>query len=55
MTLYTVEIKTPNGRHRWCSLYMDGLEAVQQTLADWPEATSIKATPVRRRAKGGAA
>ena len=51
MSIYRIKITTAAGaRLAHTGIYVDGVEAVLQTLADWPGARSVSAICVRRSA-----
>lgn len=51
MAIYRIHISLADGRRsRYTGLFADGFEAMQQTLADFPDARSVSAIFVRRQA-----
>ena len=49
MAIYRIAITMPDGsRGRYTGLFADGIEAVTQTLADFPDAVSISAIFIKR-------
>lgn len=51
MAIYYIKVTTAEGRRvRHHALYLSGIEAVLQTLADWPDARAISAICVKRAA-----
>lgn len=41
MAIYRITVITAKGRLSFSGLFVSSCEAVEQAMADWPEATSI--------------
>jgi hypothetical protein len=51
MAIYRIKITMADGsRGRYTGIFADGIEAIVQTLADFPEARSVSALFIRRAA-----
>ncbi|WP_158276442.1 hypothetical protein [Acidovorax sp. HMWF018] len=49
MAIYRIKITMADGsRGRYTGIFVDGIEAIVQTLADFPEARSVAALFIRR-------
>ncbi|BEU96586.1 hypothetical protein ACDW_22910 [Acidovorax sp. DW039] len=48
MALYRITVITATGRLSFPGLFATSCEAVEQTMADWPEAKSIKAKLIKK-------
>jgi hypothetical protein len=51
MAMYRINITLPDGRKdSYTALFVDGFEAIEQTLADFPEARCVAAIFIRKAA-----
>ena len=49
MAIYRIKITMPDGsKGRYTGIFADGIEAIVQTLADFPEARSVAAMFIKR-------
>lgn len=46
MSIFRITVITAKGRLSFSGLFKSSCEAVEQTMADWPEAKSIKAARI---------
>ena len=48
MAIFRIKVSLPTGRISFTGLFHDGFEAVNQTMADYPDASRIAAFFIRR-------